>query len=314
MGKSSYLLIFLSIVVLNACQTSQNVDKLKTELQLTVMDENGKLLTGAVIAVFNNNATYLAKSPSYSTEGAVAVDTTFNGISVISTLNATDNYRVSVHYKDYNAYPGLFVDLDNNGANYNVLNKLYDGSLTSAKITLKPANGFVTFWTNSSNDLKLPIKVSFNEINTTSTITSSFGSQPIAGTTGATTIKLAKGAYRFNLISKTGCVYFDTVNISGGDSKYKKFESCNTGRLSFWAGQSLNSSLPITLILNNNDTLGVINSVFSFSPTDCYASNLLFTDYAPGNYFYTAISKSSQTVWSGKVAVTKDNCSLIEIK
>lgn len=295
------------------CQTSQNIEALKTELHLMIKDENGELLTGAVVSVFNNETTYLEKSPSYSTEGAVEVDTSINGVSVITKLNSKDKYRISVHYKDDETYPGATIDYDNSTQDNTIPVMLDAGSISNAQILLKPANGLVVFWTEPENYEKIPFKVALSN-SVTDWVTKSFTKAPEVSQDSVTVINVKTGFYNYAVSSEKGCIYADTISVKAAALKYVKLQGCNTGRISFWASTSLNSSLPITLVINNNDTLGVINSVFTTAPKKCDQSNLLFGDYPPGKYNYTAISSSSNSVWAGKLDIVKDGCNLIEIK
>lgn len=314
MGKNSYRVIgILTLLTFALYYCKQKVEVIipTTDVDLTVIDNKRDTLKGAIVAIFDNEDAYNQAQVSRIYTNALYVDTTDNnGKIYFSGLKEDRRYYFSAYYIDNKTFPGNPIVWDNTDGAYYFLNNLIKSSVTYSVLVLSPVEGFVTFWTQSENQSNTPIGIRIGN-DSIGVINSSLQSAPIPFSNQAVTYKVKKGVINFQAKNASGCVWIDTVNIKGGVNTFERLPLCTFGTLSFGVAANKVANLPITVILNQQDTIGQIIQATGNQSFTCRPLNSLSVVRGPGSYSYTAISSKTGTAWTGKINLKADSCKVI---
>jgi hypothetical protein len=312
MEKAGKILILASAWVFCTCVTDYQTVAPGTDLIAYVTNDKGLLLDGAELFIYKDSAAFNAHVFSGTPAGFVSTVQTTNGIGSITKLEADVGYYVYAVYKDQSIYPGTYITYNNSKENFSLKNKLVRGSVSYIDIILKPADGFITFWTASSNTAALPIEI-FYGTSTMGSVSQGMAAAPPLFGAGALTIRTKKGNITFEAKSPTGCLWNSTISLAGAQSVFYPLSDCSVGTIAFFTDNTNAARLPLTLTLNANDGLANLISVVGSIPTDCSPGNMIKAFRVPGNYTYEAISTTSLCLWTGSFSLAANQCKLIQL-
>jgi hypothetical protein len=312
MAKADKILVFASALLCCTCVTDYESVAPPTELDISVENESGTLLSGADVYIYEDASAFDQTVATGTPAGFVSTAKSVNGQAKFGQLKTDVLYYLYVLYKDPVPYPGTYVTYDNSEEKYSLKNKLTGGSLTSLRVVLKPVDGFITFWTSPLNSNVLPIDIFYGKT-AKGTLNQSFGAQPSLFQPGAVTLRTKKGAIIFEGKSAAGCLWNKAINLAGAQSIYYQLEDCGVGTIAFYTDNTNISKFPITLKLNANDAIPNLSSAVSSIPFDCGTSNLSTAFRMPGNYTYEAISSTGNCIWTGSFSLNANDCKLIPL-
>jgi hypothetical protein len=312
MEKAGKILMVAGAVLLCTCVTDYESVAPPTELTLSIANESGTLLSGADVYIYEDLTAFNQTIDSGTPAGFVNTTKSTNGNAQLGQLKSDISYYLYVLYKDPTVFPGTYVTYDNSEEKFSLKNKLTPGSLSSVRITLKPTDGFITYWTANANTNILPIDI-FHGTTAKGILTQSLTAQPALFQTGALTLRTKKGNITFEGKSAAGCLWASTVTLAGSQSIFYQLEDCSVGTIAFYSDNTNNSKLPITLKLNANDVLPNITAAVGLIPADCSANNLVQAVRIPGNYTYEAVSTAGNCIWTGSFSLGANECKLIPL-
>ena len=312
MEKAGKVILVTSLWLMCACATKYESVVAPTELVVAVENSAGVPLDGANVYIYDDLSAFNQRFSTPDPVGFLSTTKSLNGIAKLGELNATSTYYLHVGFKDTAPFPGNYVNYDNSDEKFILKNKLTQGSVTYVRVVLTPADGFITFWTPSSNTAVLPIDV-FYGTTKVGTVSQTFSSPPGISAPGATTIRTRKGVVTWEGKSASGCIWSNTITLAGAQSVFYQLEDCGVGTIAFYTDNTNASRLPITLKLNANDVLTNIISVVSAVPPDCNAANLVKAIRVPGTYTYLATSTVSGCAWTGSFVLAANQCKLIPL-
>ncbi len=314
MGKNSYRIIAVLLLItggLYFCKQKVEVIIPTTDVDLLVVSTKADTLKGAIVAIFDNQDDFNQAQLTRNYSNALKVDTTDNkGKIYFAGLKEDRRYFFAAYYNDNKTFPGNTILWDNTDGAYFFLNNLIKSSVTYSLIVLSPVEGFVTFWTQSENLTKTPIGIRIGS-DSIGSIATGLATAPAPFGNQAITYKVKKGVFNYQAKNALGCVWIDTINVVGGINKYERLPLCTFGTLSFGVPTNSTSKLPITVVLNQQDTIGQIVQSTTNVVFTCKPSNTLSVIKSPGKYTYTAISKTTGTAWTGIVNLKADSCKVV---
>jgi hypothetical protein len=290
-----YLILFLFILF--SCKNTKEVTP-SASLKLTVYIDSTVAATGASVSIFPDQASYESALASFNASGAIATKNTASDGSVIFTGLGAHNYWFYVIYEQNGkAY-------NNQNSMYTIKNPLNPGSLTSAVIDLQQST-FKFYFEAPTGSSNYPLKVTLS--------TDTFTIKNAISNNTPLYINKNPGIYNYSVKGSHGCVWTGIVStVNQANSIPINLSPCYTGQVSFWSN-SLNSKyLPITVILNNADTVGIITASRTTAPscTDIINTASIYREY--NSYTYTAISDSC--VWTGTFKINaSDTCQQIQL-
>lgn len=299
----------IAVILCTSCRKDTDIKYPYAELHLTVKKENGDLANQVKVSIFDDYSKYHNATSKYTSSGAVDTGSTINGRVSFRNLLPGKKYWILAHSRDFTTIPGTPIDYDNSLGEYSLSNTLRQGSISHATVILSPSS-LLTFWTNSANGSRLPIKISLSS-DSIGILTNTLSSQPSTFQTGAVTFTVRKGRVTYYAKSENGCVWTNELNIEGGKSYFIELETCTSGQISFWTQSENASVLPITVMLGTSDTIGVITQASVNVPINCHEG--LTVTRQQGTYNYFARSSSGACLWSGQINLSSNSCNIIRL-
>ena len=311
MAKVGKILIIIATGLLWRCSTNYDEVAPDTILVITIVNPSGALISGASIYTTTSKQTFNTLVASGGASGGLTPAVTgANGVASVTI--GVDSVYVYAIYKNESLFPGTYITEDNSDGEYTLKNEVSRGSVSSLQITVKPADGFITFWTTSANNTVLPINV-FLATTPGGVLNQSASSPPGLFQLDGLTVRARKGNITIEGKSTSGCLWADQVLLGGGQSVNYQLVDCSVGTVAFYTDNTNSAKLPITLLLNANDVVPNISVAFATTPLDCLSANLAKAFRTPGTYTYEAISPTGNCVWTGTFTLAPNDCKLISM-
>lgn len=298
------------VLILAACKKTKEIIYDPTNVDLTVVDDNGNPLQGAVIRLFDDIDKYQNSKEGGAETGYVTkVISDKDGKAYFDDLNSEKSYYFLVTYRDR----VRFLDLDNQDQNY-AFDQLTRGTTSKIKIQLEPAKSVVSFYANNTISGQLPISLFIDE-DSIGTITESVNGKPTtAFEKGTLSFRLSQGTKNWYAKSALGCIWTGQVQVKAIESfEPISLQDCNAGSVTFYTDEENKGILPVKITLGKNDQIGQMNSYLSTVPTGCFQKGTVTAARDVGTYTYTAESVRSGCVWTGTVTIAKGSCSTIKL-
>jgi hypothetical protein len=313
-----YQLIFLAMtILLLGCKSNLDFDYDVTEIQVKVYDDQGELLNGALVKLFDSETAYeLEKNAGNSGLEIEKGFTSENGtlsFGGAGGLSFEKGYFLSVSFRDRER----FVDLDNFGSSFRVPEDyLQRGGKTKLSVYLQQAKSSVSFYSRELSQSQLPISIYIGGqlIGEVNALAFSEPSAPsITQTADVLSFRLSQGEQAWHAVSSYGCVWTGIVKVGSTEGFTAiSLDDCDAGAISFWVNESVENLLPISVSIGQNDVIGSITN--SSSPSSCFDEEGLSVSRAPGTYTYFAVSTNGNCTWSGSFTVRSAGCQMIELE
>jgi hypothetical protein len=285
------IIAFVCVVLVWACTKKAEFVNPPTKLNIQVFREDGKPLKHARVAIFVDYAKYDSAKWKYETDNGDFYDETdADGFVYFNGVDSDVRYYVLCKYDSVVA-KGDTITWSNTSEDYQFLNPLKANTVTTAQVFVTAADGFVQFWSNNDYVTKQPINIRLSSGQTT-----------IVDTIGKSTknkVKLRAGTYTYQGKSAYGCAWVGTITVEVGKKVQEELTSCIMVPVTILATATTapGLSLPITVVLNNTDTLKQRITAFGFSANGtndyCSYSNTISVSRPAGTYSYQFIGSNS---------------------
>lgn len=285
-------------------------------INFTVYDDGGNVVTGARISVYGTDVDYAnaVQTKNYAVNRLIT-GTSDNDGKVSLSFSAAAEYYVLVSYFDNTR----FLNLSNiTSGGYLDGRDLSKGQVLSLSVTIVPDDGNIIFYTTNSN--KLPIEISVSPFATTNATNYTLagiytlGSSPKPQNPNTVSVYESPGTYKYYAKSTDGCVWSDTISVQKGEIRLVNLSKCESATLSFYTIAANDSLLPLSVVVNNRDTIGFVNaSRLAYNCVDVDKTNVLIAAVSSGFYTYVVQSKSGRCVWTGSETLVTDDCVVIPI-
>lgn len=293
------------VVLVWACTKKAEFVNPPTKLNIQVFREDGKPLKKARLALFTDSVKYKNAKALYQIDSGDFYDETdANGFVYFDDVSSDVRYYVLCKYDsimvDLSTIPSTFdtIAWSNIDKDYQFLNPLKANTVTTAQIFISAADGFVEFVPSPTDTYvaKQPIRIRI-------------GTSDIVAVDNMKGVKkkLRAGLYTYQGKTAYGCAWMDTITVKVGIKITRNLSSCNMVPVTVFATATTapGLSLPITVVLNNTDTLQPKITGFGFSANGtndyCSFSNTISVLRPAGTYSYQFIG-SNNTV---KLGTTK---------
>ncbi|MFN0048622.1 MAG: hypothetical protein ACKVOU_05830 [Cytophagales bacterium] len=303
-------LFFMLSLLLFQCETEKRIEVRAIQLQLKVEDDNLKPLDNIPVYIFNNFESYAASVKNNYPFGFEKMRMAKSGKVVFDSLSNIANYWIFISYRDSARY----LNMKNYLAYNSLFNNLPLGSVTTGFVQVRPSNGIISFWTADFNNANLPLTVLLKD-----SIFGNIDSTKIAEPSSpfdipALTFNREPGKYMWYVKGENDCLWTGDTLLKAGQHIKIKVPECNNGNVAFWADTLSVEFYPITVVLNNSDTIGVIPAASSFVPTLCNEVNTAFAPRPSGTYSYGGFAASGTCVWSGSFTLAKSECKILKLE
>lgn len=303
MRKTNYkkIIAILSLgllVVLTNCTRSVEFIEPPTKLRVQILtkDKSGKSVPvrGVQIGIFSDSNIYNQARPFYN---FISADYKFN--SDENGFVTFDSVKSNVRYYVLCKFDSLINGVDevtfsNVTDTYQFLNPLKNNTLTTAIVYISASDGYINFWTKNTFVTQEPISVLLGKdtIAKVSQYDLQGGSFPL----GTKTMKLRAGKYTYSAKSKDSiCAWIDTIQVAALETKNEELVICNSYKVTVGVTASTTSQIafPIKVVLNKNDTIGVLNKPMSATNPSCGAANAISISKRAGIYNYQFIDANN---------------------
>ncbi|MDX2197124.1 MAG: hypothetical protein NW207_11980 [Cytophagales bacterium] len=301
------IIYFLALVILiGGCGDNKTPEPRNINLFFNVVDDNNKNVAGAQLYLFNTEADVNASIASM--QALNAIDSTQSNSNATGT-NAQFAISSDKMYWLYIKYNDNFrkLTLTNEGFS-NTINKLPKDLDVTVKIRLSPINGNIAFWSPDVNIF--PITIQF-EKQTYNFATS--GEPENALSPVGLIVNRRAGAFKYYAKNDHGCVWTGTIDLKKGEFKTIQIQKCSVGELVFWSEEINKTFMPITIILNNADTLATLNSYTSGFVCGNTDNSILKTYREQGSYTYFATASNGTCIWTGTFDLNTDQCTAVKL-
>jgi len=305
------LTILTTFLLMVSCETTTEIIYPSTDLELTVLDEDGNTVTGAQVKMYDQKELYEQAKLEGTPGLEISIDLTdVEGRVYYTDLNHEIDYYFFINYRDR----VRFVDFQNYESQFR-LGNLSIGSSTQATITLAKADNVVGWFTLEENVQQLPITI-FLEGDSIGQVLETVQSEPDnPNTSGTLTFRVKSGITNWFAQSINGCVWSGEFNIRGTDGfVVQKLEYCESGSVSFWTGPENADKLPITVIIESVDNFGIVDQALESAPTSCFKPGTLSGSREKGVYRYVATTADGSCLWTGVVDTTQSACVVVELE
>ncbi|MBX9851766.1 MAG: hypothetical protein K2X86_08415 [Cytophagaceae bacterium] len=307
-----FLWSFLFVLIcFSSCEKETDNIPDDVKFNMIVTNDTGLALNGAKIYFFDSEA-------AYNTAVATKVFTS----AVDSAVSVATGLVVNLDPgKEYWVYIEMF-DIPNNVllSNYTIsgkLDKLEKSSELFTKFVIAPLTGNVSFWSDNVN--KFPIKVKLgNMVN--DTLFTSMATAPTApNNPNALNFQVLGGTYSYYAIAANNCVWAGTVTVPKGGFVNVPLPTCYRGRISFYAPTYNPVHGPITVKLDNNEVVGVINAAGTFvcgsGSGPGTGTNYITVTKDANTYNYVARSADNLCSWTGTIVInpSTDQCDVVPL-
>ena len=321
-----FLNILISIIIVHllvSCQSETTVIELPTEIQLTVNNANGLPQKNAIVALFDDYATFLIQNNNFGTKGAAKQGKTDSlGFVRFDSLNPEKKYFViaftidSTTFKQY----GYKIHDDNSFTGYEFVRALNKSAITKATLNLRPAEAIVSFYADKNNAGSVPIAIyldgdSIGTLKTTQTldsVTINPSSQKLQNGHLTEIIRLGVEPTPLRFVNSINCNNIVELDLQAGKFNKINVNRCTAGAVAFYTGIQNEDKLNISVYLNGTNYIGEIDTAFARDPKDFKtAKTLNFVIDPPGIYSYVATSTGC--VWMDNFTVTSNNITPIKL-
>jgi hypothetical protein len=310
--KNRVLIFFIVIVSLTiSCKKETNEVPDSVSFTFFVLDDQNIRLNGAVVYLYDNEQTYLNALNGNKAGFIDSLQSNSGGRNLI--LAPDKDYWVIIQYHDVLRN----LDLNNFGISSKI-NKIEKGTNITVNFNISPFVGFISFWTNSNSNLPIVVKVSPNDsLQMDQPLPSA---PPTFGNLGAANFILPEGNYHYLAYSKSnGCLWDGTFSVKRGVYESIQLQPCLRGRVVFYSSNFNSTHGPIDVVLNLNDTVGVVKGTGSYSPINYsssklgFGSNFITTTREPNTFTYIAKSYDNFCVWADKFTISSDTTIVINL-
>lgn len=295
------------LVLINSCEKEEETVN-EVRFNVVVVDDLGQTVYDAKIYIFDNQTAYENALSSKVYTGAIdSVTTSAAGQTFI--LRGEQEHWILVKAHDF------VRDYDLTNIGNGKIEKLEKNSTLDVKILISPISGEACFWSTSNNLFPITVKIN----GTRRTI---LGPRSFAPTTFDTIntgdFRLVAGTYTYQAIAANGCIWTNTVTITRGGFQAIELNPCVRGRISFTHSAYNTARGNISVVLDNNDNLGLITGSGSYfcgtsSAADPNASgSFISVTRDKNNYTYLAKSQDG-CEWVGSFEIKSDTCIHIDL-
>lgn len=319
MKKVILLCFFLLLFCLMACESSLDFNFDPTEVVVEVIDDEEKILDGALVKVFDSQTAF--ETEKATGNAGLEIAKGFTDTEGQVTFGSNDELDAKKDHFFYVSFRNRerFVDLNNFKATYKLANEdNKKGGKSYIQIQLQQAESAVSFFARELPENNFPLKIYLDgqlsgNINQPS---NSIPTNPSAtNESGIQSFHLSEGKNNWMVVSKTGCIWLGQVTI-GSTETHSPLEMnlCQAGSISFWISDADNDLLPISISLSPNDKLGDLKNSLTNPPSSCFETNMLSVSRDAGEYSYFANSANGNCTWSGQFILGSGDCKLIKLE
>lgn len=324
MKNIKYIFLYIiSLMTLASCQTETNVIEPPTKIELTVKNESGQPQKNAVVALFDDYATFLIQNDIFGVKGATKVGKTDSlGFIKFDTLDPEKRYYVlaytidSTTFRDYQ----YKIHNDNSFTGFEFVRGLNKSSITRATITLKPAEALVSFFAENNNSGAVPIKIyldndSIGSIANTKPIDNvdiNPASQKYRNDHLTELVRIGVEPTPIRFVNSIDCNNILRLNLEPGKFNKINVNRCTAGAVAFYTGEENNDILDIAVLLNGTNFIGNIDTTFARDPTNFLtAKTLNYVIDQPGVYTYTATAPGC--IWMDSFTITSNSFTPVKL-
>lgn len=317
------LLILVMSLFLLTCNKKKEGPCIHDEaaLYITVIDNNGVKIGGAVINVFDNYSSY-ESAKGAKNDTSFATFTGFSNAATEAELLVSPYIEQWILVTYYDSIQQKYLSSENN---FSVMSALQSCSDYYITVQLDPVGGVVSFWSPSAQNI--PITVKFNGI--TDSLTGTTLTVPVSpsnpGEPQSLNFPVNAGTYSYQATSADGCSWQGEVIITDGQFIAIQLAPCERALVAFYFNSL--SAIPtdkqnITIFIDNNPVAaGTLTGMYSGAPitNSCQGSpvmpNILYVYMEPGvAHTYKAEtvpgSNSIPCIWTGTTSVLSTDCNL----
>ncbi len=306
------VLIFLTLA---ACMREKQDFSPESEIQIVVKNDGGNIMNGANIRIYDTEDEFhkVINTPDLNYESPNARIGNTAGGHANFKLQPERPYFVLITY-----YDSLRKKMLSNLGISSTINPLPAQTTIYLQMRIQPFDANILFFTT---DLaKLPIQIILSERD--GTISESVlnkvyvGVNSIPGINNTNIVAFTRqpGSYVYSAKSADGCVWTGIVKIAIGKTKTVNISVCESADITFYTPNVKEELLPLTVILNDVDTLGQITSRKNSHSCGDDATNTLIARRDKGLYNYLIKSKNGACVWSGSFVAKEDECMVIKVE
>jgi len=291
-----------------ACKQTQKVTYDPSNVTVVVRDNNGNILSGAVVRMYDEQNAYRNGKQTGSETGFVSKQVTDgNGSVSFTNLNTDKEYFFFVTYRDR----AHFLDMDNSDKEFKFTKYLGKGTDSNVEIELSVSKSAVGFYAQPAIKSHLPIEISIDG-DSIGSLSDTLVSVPNSlNQKGTLSYRLSQGVHTWFAVSKLGCVWLGgTIQATGTESFNPiAMEECNAGSVSFYIDTANVKNLPIKVFLSNTgqtEEIGTLgnNDYLLVAPTKFSSPKAVSVARGTGTYSYYATSlRNSNCSWQGLVTV-----------
>lgn len=262
--------------------------------------------SGAKIYLFTTQADYAASYAALKPINALDSTVSAEGKATVN-VDPTKNYYLMVMYKDENR-KFTFI---NDTIYSNVISDLPRNTDITVRVPLFATDGLLAFWTSSPSALPITIQLNGQEY-----VLDRVNTNPNLNVLNPDILLVNRraGVYKFYAKTDKGCVWTGEAVLGRSRVISIEYGPCKVGKLIFWTTNVNVSRLPITVVLNNDDTIGSVNNTTPNYTCGGSEANTLSLYKEVGSYTYLATSADNQCIWTGRIAVSEDGCTNIHLK
>ena len=316
-----YLLGLMAIVLiaLSGCESAIETLYDPTTLEITVYDDNGDVIEGALVKLFDSEEDYNEEIATGNSNLEVAkYFTDENGL--VSFDDEKDNIDPQVDHFFYISFRDRdrFTDLDNFSGQYKVVaDYIIQGGTTEANITLQQSKSSVTFFSTTLDASNFPLRVLLDgeEVGDIADIASAVPTNASGTGTDVLNFKLGSGIKDWVVVSNSGCAWQDQITLGTTESFTPiSLDNCTAGSASFWVAKADSLVLPVSISLSPNDYIGEVSDYQEAEPTACFTAGTLSLSRSTGTYNYFATSANGNCTWAGVLEITENDCNIIQLE
>jgi hypothetical protein len=311
-----YIYFLLIFFIANASCVSEKQDfSPESEVQLVVKTDKGVVINGADIRIFESEETFLTaiNTPGLDKINSTArIESTKNGKAVFQ-LRPERPYLLLITYYDIERkmlYSNLGIS--------SYINPLPSTTILYVQMKIKPYQGHVLFYTKDAS--KLPISISLsNKTDANNNIIlnkvyTGEAAKPSLQDSNILAFKRQPGSYTYSATSNDGCVWTGIINVAIDETSKIEITQCEKAYLTFFTPDVKDELLPLTVILNDIDTLGLITSRKPEFSCGDDITNTLSALRNKGLYNYLIKSKNGYCVWTGTINVKENDCKVVKVE
>lgn len=312
-------LIAVSLFILVGCESAIETTFDPTKLEITVYDDNGDPIEGALVKLFDNEEDYNEEIATGNSNLEVAKYFT-DASGLVSFTDETGDVDPEVDHFFYISFRDRdrFTDLDNFSGQFKVAaDYIIKGGTTVASISLEQSKSSVTFFSTTLDASNFPLRVLLDgeEVGDITEIASTTPTNASGTGNDVLNFKLGSGIKDWVVVSNSGCVWQDQITLGTTESFTPiSLDNCTAGSASFWVAKEDSLVLPISISLSPNDYIGEVSEYQETEPTACFSDGTLSLSRSTGTYNYFATSANGNCTWAGVLEITENDCNVIQLE